>query len=110
MSLNSSTPHDKDCRDGLSGAAEPSAHVDGAKQEVTDRIRVDELKKSIRDLLDGDSISQYETFEKFNEWLDVVLAYEDAEEGDGSALLLPVVFQELKAETDTESNEQVVGA
>ncbi|MDU8350825.1 hypothetical protein RYA05_02835 [Pseudomonas syringae pv. actinidiae] len=108
MSLNSSTPHDKDCRDGLSGAAEPSAHVDGSRQDATNRIRVDELKKSIRDLLDGDSMSQYETFEKFNEWLSVVLAYEDAEEGDDSALLLPVVFQELKAEA--ESNEQVVSA
>lgn len=107
MELNSSTLREDGYRDGFSGVAGKSPttsladeYTDGLAEGIADRFRTDELKKSIRDLLDGDSVLQFESFEKFNDWLSIVLAYEEAEEGDDSTLLLPIVFEELRREAE----------
>lgn len=63
-----------------------------------DREQINGLKASLLEILDGDSILQYTNLKAFQDWLDVVLAYEEETDNDQSAHYLEQAYAELTTE------------
>lgn len=94
-------------RDGYAGVAAPegreSVHDDeyarGYEAGVEDREQCNLIAATVIDLLDGEPITQFKSFDEFKDWLDTVNAYEEwdqkPENEERNSELLEMVYAKL---------------